>query len=234
MAESNFIGTETPMLICFCIDRSGSMAEKQPNGETAISNVSACLKELVADCKKDDDIRPNASICVITFNDQAEVAVDWRKIMEVEDKDLEFEARGRTNFSAGLNLAIDKIKEEGDRLEDGMDLQIAIPLLITLTDGYGGDVKKVAKKLRERVNAGKLLDGLLCVKGYDIPTARAVGHPDRTFELVDNSLRKESFKAFFNCIKTMLKEMSKNPGEIPDFNISSDEASAIKKPDWLA
>jgi uncharacterized protein YegL len=191
--------SNNPMLVMICLDVSGSMA-----GEP-ISNIRECIRKLFTDCANDPTIAACARVCVVTFNSQARVALGWTNVKEVEPEDVNFEAGGNTDITVGLNLAIDQLKEEGDRLE-GFGCTLKMPMLVLCSDGYGGDVTEVAKKLRDRVNDEKLIDWTLAIRGYDPGTiAQLSDHGKRVLEVKDGSAH---FEGFFELIKTKLKKVS--------------------------
>ena len=229
LPPSNMCEPHMPVLIL--IDNSGSMSGP------AISNVERSVNRFAADICKDPKAADRVDICVISFNDSANVIQDWCPITEM--KKIELSAGGGTNMSAALRKAVDKLRERGHLYEDN-GIEVRMPYLILLTDGMGDNIDLISEEIRDRTNSKKMLPWFLGVSGYDKTTAAKITEGKRVFELTDE--KGFDFTDFFRVMEVSIKAVSTSaPGEKPvikdEENPLNEENCGVKVvniDDWLS
>ncbi|WP_304263457.1 VWA domain-containing protein [Kallipyga massiliensis] len=215
------------MPVAILCDVSGSMSG------IPIQNVNLSVNRFASDVCKDPKASRLVDVAVLSFNEEAKVEQGFRPITELESVD--FRAGGGTNITAGLDLAIKKIRERC-RLYSENGIEIKMPYIILITDGYGGDVSEIAELVKQRTADKKMQLWILAVKGYDKETVAKLTEGKRVFELVDEA--GYDFSEFFDFMAVSIKAVSTSS---PDQRIHVDnplknEETNLKVPDlddWL-
>ena len=189
-----------------------------------IRNLVASVNRFAADITRTQDVGELVDVSVVGFNDKPYLVQDWRPANEMQP--LELQAGGMTNLSAALEFSIAKLKERG-HLYHKTGIDVKMPYLILITDGYGGDVTEVAKIIKQRTEERKMQLWILAVKGYDEKTVAVLSEGKRVFELVYED--GYDFSEFFNFMTVSIKAVSQSaPGERIKV---SDEDNPLKKED---
>lgn len=210
---------EPHMPVGILIDNSGSLAY-----QNAIRNIEKAVNRFADDICKDPKAAERVDICVMTFNDTAQVVQDWCPITEM--KKVTLSAGGGTNMSAGLKMAVEKLKERG-HLYEHMGITVRMPYLIILTDGMGDDIDVIAEEIRERARKKKMYTWFLGVAGYDKATAAKLTEGRRVFELTEEA--GYDFTDFFHVMEVSIKAVSTSaPGERP---VIKEEENPLNKED---
>ena len=215
--------------VMFVCDRSYSMEGK------ALNNLLLAMNRFADDIRKDEKAARVIETSVIAFNGTPEVVQGWRSIEEMNR--VSFTADGGTNISAALELAIDETRKRVNTIPT----ECHKPVIVLITDGFGGDVTEVAEKIQKRITDGKLQMWILCVEGYHRETVSKLcqrdknGEPINIVELVDGV--GYDFSQFFNLLSKSMKAVSvSSPGAKVHVDVTSEEVSNLKVPDidkWL-
>jgi Ca-activated chloride channel family protein len=113
-----------PAALTFVVDTSGSMGREDEQGLSRLALLRSALRSLVASLSAED------SVCIVGFNDQAEVVVprtQARFAARILDGLNRLSAGGGTNLEAGLNL--------GYRLADEAFSPEAVNRVVLCGDG---------------------------------------------------------------------------------------------------
>lgn len=214
------------VLVC---DKSFSMAGKP------IENLNLAINRFSKDVCKDEKAARVIETAVIAFNEEPEVVQDWRPITEMNP--ISLVANGSTNISNALNLAI-KMCRERTAL---MPTESHKPVIVLITDGYGGDVAEVAGLVQKRIADNKMQMWILGVKGYDEATVAALcqkspdGKPKFVMELKDGE--GYDFSQFFGLLSKSIKAVSvSSPNSKVHVDVSREETDNLNVPDldaWL-
>ncbi len=126
-------------LICFCVDTSGSMTDSLGwwGLEKKIDLLSKVLKRMIQGFRNDPNMRHAAAICIVTYNQFAQIKEDFQDAALYEDLDSACrfsEVKGRTNMTNGLNTSLNAIRGIQNDLMD-KDQSSYTPLLVFMTDG---------------------------------------------------------------------------------------------------
>lgn len=226
VAPENINESHMPVLIAG--DISGSMSG------LPIQNVNKSINRFASDVCKDPKAAGRVDVAVIGFNDAPHVEQNWRPITEMNQ--VNFVAGGGTNISAALNKGVEMLRERGHLYED-VGIEVKMPYLILITDGYGGDVTEIAKVIKQRTDERKMKLWVLAVKGYDKKSVAELTDGKRVFELVNED--GYDFSEFFDFMAVSVKAVSTSaPGQDTvsvKSNIGS-EGSTCRVPDldaWL-
>lgn len=215
------------MPVAIVCDTSGSMSG------TPIQNVNLSVNRFTADVCKDPKAARLVDVAVLSFNEEPTVVQGFRPITELQP--VQFTAEGGTNIPAALDMAINKLRERC-RLYEENGIEIKMPYIILITDGYGGDVTEIAQIIKKRTADKKMQLWVLAVKGYDKETVAKLTDGKRVFELVDEA--GYDFTDFFDFMAISIKAVSTSS---PDQRIHVDnplekEHTNLKVPDlddWL-
>jgi len=218
------------MPVIIVCDKSGSMAG------VPIQNVNLSVNRFAADVCKDPKAAGLVDVAVMGFNETPAMEQEWRPITEL--REVNFTAGGGTNISAALDMAIQKLRERGHLYEDN-GIEVKMPYIILITDGYGGDVTEVANLIKQRTADKKMQLWVLAVKGYDKATVAELTDGKRVFELVDEA--GYDFSEFFNFMAVSVKAVSTSSPDQkihinPEDNPMKKADSNLKVPDlddWL-
>lgn len=215
------------MPVLILCDTSGSMSG------TPIRNVNLSVNRFAADVCKDPKAAGLVDVAVMSFNESPSVVQEFRPITEL--RPVQFTASGGTNISAALEKAVEKLRERGHLYEDN-GIEVKMPYIILITDGYGGSVTEIARTIRQRTEDKKMQLWVLAVKGYDKATVAELTDGKRVFELVDEA--GYDFTEFFDLMAVSVKAVSTSS---PDQRIHVENpiakgGSNLKVPDldaWL-
>jgi len=177
-----------PHLACvLLLDTSASMA-----GE-AIESLNQSINDFKAQTSMDAMAMKRVDVCIIEFNDIARVVQEFSPISHI--RPVRLVADGSTAMGAGINLALDKVKER-NRLYASLGTPCFKPWIFMITDGepYGEDevvFKNACKRLKDEEGKGKygkLKFFALGVEGYNKDVLfKMLGHQKepRVMELRD-------------------------------------------------
>ena len=215
------------MPVIILCDVSGSM------GGTPIQNVNLSVNRFAADVCKDPKAAGLVDVAVMSFNEAPHIEQEFRPITELQP--VKFSAGGGTDISSALEMAVQKLRERGHLYEDN-GIEVKMPYIILITDGYGGDVTEIAKTINQRTADKKMQLWVLAIKGYDKETVAKLTNGKRVFELVNEG--GYDFTEFFDFMAVSVKAVSTSS---PDQRIHVDnplkkEGTNLKVPDldeWL-
>lgn len=226
VAPENINESHMPVLIAG--DISGSMAG------LPIQNVNKSINRFASDVCKDPKAAGRVDVAVIGFNDAPRIEQNWRPITEMNQ--VNFVAGGGTNISAALEKGVEMLRERGHLYED-VGIEVKMPYLILITDGYGGDVTEIAKVIKQRTADRKMKLWVLAVKGYDKESAAQLTDGKRVFELVNED--GYDFSEFFDFMAVSVKAVSTSAPGQDTVSVKSNigrEGSTCRVPDldaWL-
>lgn len=226
VAPENINESHMPVLIAG--DISGSMAG------LPIQNVNKSINRFASDVCKDPKAAGRVDVAVIGFNDAPHIEQNWRPITEMNQ--VNFVAGGGTNISAALEKGVEMLRERGHLYED-VGIEVKMPYLILITDGYGGDVTEIAKVIKQRTADHKMKLWVLAVKGYDKRSVAQLTDGKRVFELVNED--GYDFSEFFDFMAVSVKAVSTSAPGQDTVSVKSDigrEGSTCRVPDldaWL-
>lgn len=200
---------EEKMLLSFVLDKSGSMCGMPI--ERLEKSINRCAEDIMKDEKAADRI----DVQVTAFNDTSEVVQDWTPLTQMGH--ISLSAGGGTSIEPALDYAVESLKSRGHIYSD-LGTGLKKPWVILITDGYGGDVKRIAEKIKKRTRENKVKLWVLGVPGYHKDTINELcgvddnGLPIRFFELSDPN--GFNFDGFFKFISASVKAVSTSaPGE---------------------
>ena len=226
VAPENINESHMPVLIAG--DISGSMAG------LPIQNVNKSINRFASDVCKDPKAAGRVDVAVIGFNDAPRIEQNWRPITEMNQ--VNFVAGGGTNISAALEKGVEMLRERGHLYED-VGIEVKMPYLILITDGYGGDVTEIAKVTKQRTADRKMKLWVLAVKGYDKESVAQLTDGKRVFELVNED--GYDFSEFFDFMAVSVKAVSTSAPGQDTVSVKSNigrEGSTCRVPDldaWL-
>ena len=226
VAPENVNESHMPVLIAG--DMSGSM-EGLP-----IENVNRSINRFASDICRDPKAAGRVDVAVIGFNSAPQIVQNWRPVTEMNPVD--FKAGGGTNISAALEKGIQMLRERGNMYQNA-GMEVKMPYLILITDGYGGDVTEIAKVIRQRTEEHKMKLWVLAVKGYDEEAVAKLTDGKRVFELVDED--GYDFTEFFDFMAVSVKAVSTSAPGQDTVSVKSNigrEGSNCRVPDldkWL-
>lgn len=129
--------------IFFCVDVSGSMANKVSFFETRLSLLSKVMERLLDNMKKHPVLSERAVIGIVTYNNRAilqQSALDLG-ILNVKSA-VSFESENQTIFSLGLRRTLQAIDQYRDSVRRS-DVETFTPILVFMTDGQPvGDIEQ--------------------------------------------------------------------------------------------
>lgn len=167
------------------------------------------INRFAADICKDPKAAAAVDIAVVSFNDEPTIEQNWRPIGQMQP--VELKAEGGTNLSRALELGVQMLRERANLYQDS-GIEVKMPYLILLTDGYGGDVTEIAKVIKKRTDEHKMKLWVLAIRGYDKETIAKLTDGKRVFELVDEA--GFDFSEFFDFMAVSVKAVSTSaPGQ---------------------
>jgi uncharacterized protein YegL len=170
-----------PHLACvLLLDTSGSMS-----GPPIVS-LNNALQNFRSQVSMDEMAKKRVDIAVVEFNDTVRVVQDFVPIMGMEP--ITLEARGVTAMGAGVNKAIDLVKER-NRVYSNLGTPCFKPWIFMITDGEPTDsIEEAASRVQAEESKGthgKLKFWALGVSNYNQNTLRKF--TDRVIELKDTN-----------------------------------------------
>lgn len=219
---------ESHMPVLIAADISGSLKG------SPIQNVNKSINRFASDVCKDTKAAGRVDVAVIGFNDAPHIEQNWRPITEMNQ--VNFVAGGGTNISAALEKGVEMLRKRGHLYED-VGIEVKMPYLILITDGYGGDVTEIAKTIKQRTADRKMKLWVLAVKGYDKESVAQLTDGKRVFELVNED--GYDFSEFFDFMAESVKAVSTSAPGQDTVSVKSNigrEGSTCRVPDldaWL-
>ena len=179
--------SEPHFAIVLLLDTSSSMS-----GDP-INSLNKAVNAFKEQTSMDELAKKRVDICIIEFNDTARVVQEFTPISQLEPVNLT--ARGCTSMGAGINLAIDKVKER-NKMYASYGTPVYRPWIFMITDGWPTDdiidarERIIAEEQKKRVEFWAV-----GVPGYDRAaitklTQRCIemSGAENEFEVVFNSL----------------------------------------------
>jgi len=155
-----------PHLACvLLLDTSGSMSGH------AIESLNSAINQFKSQLSNDEMAQKRVDVAIIEFNDTANIIQDFTPIIQMQPVVLS--ADGLTAMGAGINLAIDKVKER-TRFYASLGVPCFKPWIFMITDGVPtDDIEHAARRIEEEENKGshgKLKFFALGIERYDKET----------------------------------------------------------------
>lgn len=185
------------MPVLFLLDTSYSM-----DGEP-IRKLQKSINRFKKDVCKNPQAADIVDICIMGFNGSPYMIQEWRPIGDMSP--VELSAEGGTNITAAIEGAISKMRERTDVYADE-GIELRVPWVIMLSDGYGGDVTDIAATIKQRTSEKKVKFWMLGIGGYDKETAAKLTEGKRILELADDA--GYDFTDFFDFMSTSIKTVS--------------------------
>lgn len=156
---------EAHLACVLLLDTSGSM-EGAP-----IDSLNHALRDFKEKVSMDEMAKKRVDIAIVEFNDSAAVVQDFTPISQMSPVTLE--AGGITAMGAGINMAIDMVKDR-NRFYNSLGTPVYKPWIFMISDGEPtDDIESAARRIQEEENKGshgKLKFFALGVPGYDKDT----------------------------------------------------------------
>ena len=101
----------------------------------------------------DEIAKKTIDIAIVEFNETAECVRPFTPLLKMEP--VELVARGRTAMGAGINKAIDMVKEQ-NRFYEAEGIEVHRPWIFMITDGAPtDDIALAAQRIKEEETKGK-------------------------------------------------------------------------------
>ncbi|MDR1560574.1 MAG: VWA domain-containing protein [Clostridiales bacterium] len=208
LEQMNYYDTPTivsasePHMACLLlVDVSGSM------DGAPITLLNDALNRFKNEVCADKRTREILDVAVVSFNHATEIVQPWVPIEYMEPVNLT--ASGGTSMAPAVETAVEMI-EERERFYKQAGTVPYKPWIVMISDGFGGDVTAVAKRVVRLVEAGKLNFFSLGVEGYD-PKPLHLLSGERVMKL-----KGYDFYSFFNWVGKSMRSVSQSsPGERP-------------------
>lgn len=187
-----------PHLACvLLLDTSGSM------GGHPINSLNQALRDFKSKVSMDEMAQKRVDIAIVEFNSKARVVQDFTPISQMEP--IELEAVGVTAMGAGINMAIDMLKERNN-FYNTMGTPVFKPWIFMITDGTPTDdveFEQAARRVQEEENkgSGKLKFFSLGVGDFDKEPLFKIGK--RVMSLTDTD-----FTGIFNWLSESMVAIS--------------------------
>ena len=205
--EDNISAPNEPHLACvLLLDTSSSM-----NG-SSIDSLNKTINDFKEQTAMDEIALKRVDIAVIEFNSTVRVVQDFTPLSEFQPINLT--AKGLTAMGAGINLAIDKVKER-NRLYHSLGTPCYQPWIFMITDGEATDDISIA---RERVILEDATKNKLKFWAVGVPGANLTQLTSLTKRSL--SLDRPAFENIFNWFGSSISIISdslvsENP-QLPD------------------
>lgn len=180
-----------PIPLLLLCDTSGSMAG------TPIRNVNEAVGAFLERVREQKRVANLVDVCVIGFNQTTQVLQDWQNVNDTSL--VTFQAGGGTDLAAALETSMKKIDNYMETHIDPVS-GTPTPILILISDGYGGDISPISPEIRSWVESGKMQLWVLAIKGYDMETIAELTKGESVFELSEE--RAYDFSDFFDLMAT--------------------------------
>ena len=235
--------TDNPMprvAICLCLDVSGSMNTVESGdyqltgkkgfkdgkevifvtgGITRFDELQEGVKRFYDEISQDEVAQFAAEICIVTFADKAECAIDFANIYRQEVPKLE--TGDNTSMGEGVNLALDLLEKRKQEFKDAGNDYFQ-PWLVLMTDGNPNgntsELRRAMERTKKMISEKKLTlfpigigeDANLDVLAEFTPKRNAI------------KLNGLKFKKFFEWLSKSVEETSKSsPGEKVHYNLKA-------------
>ena len=187
---------EAHMACVLLLDTSGSMI-----GEP-VASLNRALQDFKEKVSMDEMAQKRVDIAIVEFNTIARVVQDFTPISQMEP--ITLQATGTTAMGAGINMAIDMVKERS-RFYNSLGTPAYKPWIFMITDGAPtDDIYEAARRVKEEENKGshgKLKFFALGVSGYEKNTLFSI--TNRVMELRDTD-----FSGIFNWMSESMVAIS--------------------------
>ncbi len=198
-----------PHLACvLLLDTSGSMA-----GDP-IESLNAAINNFKEQTMMSEQARKSIDIAIVEFNDNANVVQDFTPLAML--KPVTLKASGYTSMGAGINLAIDMVKER-NRFYHSMGTPCYKPWVFMISDGSPTDDISDAKSRiieeESKGSHGKLKFWAIGVPGYSAEvltslTKRCIALEDANFSGIFNWMSE-------SMVAISVSRVDENP-QLPD------------------
>lgn len=191
-----------PHLACaLLLDTSGSM-----HG-TPIQNLCAAVQRFKENLSRDPIARNRVDVAIISFNTEAEMVSEFMPITEMPTPNLT--AYGRTNMAAGIQLAIDRVKQR-TAFYQSLGTPCHKPWIFMITDGASTcnyqEMQDAARRIKEEESKGS--------HGHLSFWALGVGNYDSSemFELTPRVLELQNmdFNGIFDWLSESMSAISQS------------------------
>ena len=211
---------EPHMACILLLDTSGSMSG------APIASLNKAINDFKEQTSMDELAQKRVDISIIEFNDTARVVQDFTPLPQLQPVTLC--ATGCTAMGAGINLAIDKIKER-NRFYNDMGTPCFKPWIFMITDGAPTDDISAAKQRildeESKGSHGKLKFWAVGVPGYSKETLTSL-----TKRCI--ALNEANFKGIFDWLSESMVTISvSRVGENPQLSNLPSDAQIIPT-DW--
>ena len=187
---------EAHLACVLLLDTSGSMF-----GEP-IASLNQALMDFKDKVSLDEMAQKRVDIAIIEFNNTARVVQEFTPISQMSPIGLE--ATGRTAMGAGINMAIDMVKDR-NRFYNSLGTPVFKPWIFMITDGTPtDDIEEAVSRVHEeerKGSYGKLKFFALGVSNYD---------KDVLFRITNRvmELRDTDFSGIFNWMSESMVAVS--------------------------
>ena len=211
---------EPHMACVLLLDTSSSMC-----GD-AINSLNRAINDFKEQTSMDELAQKRVDVAIVEFNDTARVVQDFTPLSQMEPVTLS--ATGCTAMGAGINLAIDIVKER-NRFSNSMGTPCFKPWIFMITDGAPTDNIDAARQRiideESKGTHGKLKFWAVGVPGYSKNTLTSL-----TKRCI--ALDEANFKGIFNWLSESMVTISvSRVDENPQLNNLPSDAQVIPT-DW--
>lgn len=211
---------EPHMACVLLLDTSGSMY-----GD-AIDSLNRAINDFKEQTSIDELAQKRVDIAIIEFNDTARVVQDFTPLSQMQSVTLS--ASGCTAMGAGINLAIDKVKER-NRFYNSMGTPCFKPWIFMITDGAPtDDIESARQRIIDEESKGthgKLKFWAVGVPGYSKETLTSL-----TKRCI--ALNEANFNGIFNWLSESMVTISvSRVDENPQLSNLPSDAQVIPT-DW--
>jgi uncharacterized protein YegL len=187
---------EAHLACVLLLDTSGSMSG------SPIGSLNRALQDFKERVSLDELAKKRVDIAIVEFNDVARVVQDFTPISEMSP--ITLQAKGNTSMGAGINLAIDMVKER-NRYYNSLGTPVFKPWIFMITDGEPtDDINGAILRIQEEESKGtrgRLKFFALGVAKYDKDTLFKITR--RVMELKDTD-----FSGIFNWMSESMVAIS--------------------------
>jgi uncharacterized protein YegL len=187
---------EAHLACVLLLDTSGSMSG------SPIGSLNQALQDFKDKVSLDEMAKKRVDIAIVEFNDKARVVQDFTPISEMSS--ITLRAKGNTSMGAGVNMAIDMVKER-NRYYNSLGTPVFKPWIFMITDGAPtDDIAEAAQRIQEeetKGTRGRLKFFALGVSDYDKATLFKL--TNRVMELKDTD-----FSGIFNWMSESMVAIS--------------------------
>jgi uncharacterized protein YegL len=187
---------EAHLACVLLLDTSGSMSG------SPIGSLNQALQDFKEKVSLDEMAKKRVDIAIVEFNDKARVVQDFTPISEMSS--ITLQAKGNTSMGAGINMAIDMVKER-NRFYNSFGTPVFKPWIFMITDGAPtDDITEAAQRIKEEESKGtrgRLKFFALGVSDYDKETLFKL--TPRVMELKDTD-----FSGIFNWMSESMVAIS--------------------------